>query len=279
MPHVATSPARPLAALSSPFGHLDGDRLVLDDEAGFRDGGIRDPAWTAAFSTDEPTNVAAQWLAGGRARPRCPIGQHPGPLRGPGRGEVHGFTVPAINFVPDVRHGSDVFEAAEAADVGAVILELARRRADLHLATPDRICDLVLAGAIAANWSTRCSSRATTPVQCQEVRRRSRGDDRGDPARLPDGHRCRLPQHRHQFVHPFDLSKSTVDEQQGENYRRAAELTDSSDARERRLTVSVGGEIGEVGHPELDGRRASRVPGRLPPRARRSAPGAKGISR
>jgi hypothetical protein len=45
-----------------------------------------------------------------------------------------------------------------------------------------------------------------------------------------------------------DLSKSTVDEQQHENYRRAAELTALIRQHEpANETISVGGEIGEVG--------------------------------
>ena len=36
--------------------------LVIDDEAAFRDDAIRDLAWTAAFSEDEATIAAAQWL-------------------------------------------------------------------------------------------------------------------------------------------------------------------------------------------------------------------------
>ena len=77
-----------------------------------------------------------------------------------------------------------------------------------------------------------------------------------------------------------DLSKSTVDEQQGENYRRAAELTELIRTLESDgVTVSVGGEIGEVGTQNstveelrayLDGYRRE---------LERRAPGAKGISK
>ena len=61
MPHVATSPADLLETIR-PSAHLDGARLAIDDEATFRDTAIRDLAWTAAFSTDEATTAAAQWL-------------------------------------------------------------------------------------------------------------------------------------------------------------------------------------------------------------------------
>ena len=69
-----------------------------------------------------------------------------------------------------------------------------------------------------------------------------------------------------------DLSKPNVDEEQRENYARAAELTALIRTLEADgVTVSVGGEIGEVGNAELDRRRAARVPRRLSTRARRAA--------
>ena len=61
MPHVATSPTNLLETIR-PAAHLEGDRLVIDDEIAFRTTAIRDLAWTAAFSTDDATTQAAQWL-------------------------------------------------------------------------------------------------------------------------------------------------------------------------------------------------------------------------
>ena len=77
MPDVATSPADLLTTIGA-AAHIDGDRLIVDDERAFRDIAIRDLAWTAAFSSDEVTTEAAQWIvweashALGRA-----LGEHP----------------------------------------------------------------------------------------------------------------------------------------------------------------------------------------------------------
>src|SRR5437667_4955128 len=78
-----------------------------------------------------------------------------------------------------------------------------------------------------------------------------------------------------------DLSLPTVDEQQRENYRRAAELTALIRGLEADgVTISVGGEIGEVGKENsneaelrayLDGYRAEL--------ARRAGPDAVGLSK
>ena len=108
MPSVATSPADLLARLA-PSAHLDGDRLVIDDEAAFRDTGIRDLAWTAAFTTDEATTAAAQWLVweasqalGARSASIQDLYDGPRTRRGL---RVHraGDQHPG----PDVRHGPD----------------------------------------------------------------------------------------------------------------------------------------------------------------------------
>ena len=61
MPTVATSPADLIAGLAG-AAHLEGDRFTIDDEPTFRGSSIRDLAWTAAFTTDDPTAEAARWL-------------------------------------------------------------------------------------------------------------------------------------------------------------------------------------------------------------------------
>jgi hypothetical protein len=126
MPHVATTPADLLQTIR-PAAHLDGDLLVIDDEPAFRSAAIRDLAWTAAFSTDEATTAAAQWLVWEASQA---LGAHSASIQdlytARGRGEVSGFTVPAINLrAQTFDMARTVFETAMGADVGAVILEIA----------------------------------------------------------------------------------------------------------------------------------------------------------
>ena len=114
VPHVATSPSDLLDALSA-VAHLDGDRLVIDDERAFRDTGIRDLAWTAAFTDDEATAAAAQWLVWEASQE---LGARSASIQelyaARGRGEVSGFTVPAINIRAQTFDlARTVFEAAE----------------------------------------------------------------------------------------------------------------------------------------------------------------------
>ena len=251
MPHVANSPSDLLDALSA-AAHLDGDRLVIDDERAFRDTGIRDLAWTAAFSEDEDTRAAAQWLVWEASQE---LGAHSASIQdlyaARGRGEVSGFTVPAINIRAatfDMAH--TVFEAAQASDVGAVILELARSEQTYTYQRPIDYATAVLAGAIAANWQApvfiqgdhyqfNAKKYAADPeAMTEEIRRACR-------LAVDSGYR-NIDIDSSTLV---DLSKPTVDEQQRENYVRAAELTALIRTLETDgMTISVGGEIGEVGH-------------------------------
>ena len=155
MPHVATSPADLLAA---PRRHRPPRRRPARHRRRGRPSAtpaIRDLAWTAAF-TDGRGDDRGRALArlGGEPGARRPVGEHPGRCTtARGRGEVSGFTVPAINIrAQTFDMARTVFEAAAAADVGAVILELARSEQTYTFQRPIDYATSVLAGAIAAGW-------------------------------------------------------------------------------------------------------------------------------
>ena len=98
MPHVAERVPDLISRLGG-AAHVAGDRLVIDDEKAFRGDIIRDLAWTAAFATDEPTVASAQWLVREAARELGALSASIHELyMARARGEVHGFTVPAINL-------------------------------------------------------------------------------------------------------------------------------------------------------------------------------------
>jgi fructose/tagatose bisphosphate aldolase len=282
MPRVATSPGDLLETLGS-TAHLDGDRLIIDDERAFRDGAIRDLAWTAAFTTDEPTTEAAQWIV-------WEASQHLGALSASihelymarGRGEVSGFTVPAVNIrAQTFDMARTLFDAAQSADVGAVILEIARSEQTYTYQRPIDYATSVLAGAIAANW------RGPVFIQGDHYQFNAK-KYAADPESMTEEIRkaCRTAidaGYRNIDIDSstlVDLSKQTVDEQQRENYVRAAELTALIRSLEiDGVTVSVGGEIGEVGHKNstVEELRAYIDGYRRELEAR--APGATGISK
>ena len=282
MPHVATSPAELMSTIGA-AAHLDGERLVIDDERAFRDTAIRDLAWTAAFATDDATQLAAQWLVWEASQALGALSASIHELyMARGRGEVSGFTVPAINLrAQTFDMARTVFETAGSADVGALILEIARSEQTYTYQRPIDYASAVLAGAIAANW------RGPVFIQGDHYQFNAK-KYAADPESMTEEIRkaCRTAidaGYRNIDIDSstlVDLSKSTVDEQQRENYVRAAELTALIRSLEvDGVTISVGGEIGEVGHKNstveelrayLDGYRRE---------LEERAPGAIGISK
>ncbi|MEO6208316.1 MAG: class II fructose-bisphosphate aldolase [Candidatus Limnocylindrales bacterium] len=250
MPHVATSPADLLQTIS-PAAHLDGERLVVDDEAAFRATAIRDLAWTAAFSTDDATTAAAQWLVWEASQELgAPSASIHDLYTARARGEVSGFTVPAINLrAQTFDMARTIFETAMSADVGTVILEIARSEQTYTYQRPIDFATSALAGAIAAGWRQ--------PVFLQGDHYQFNGKKyAADPESMTEEIRraCRLAidaGYRNIDIDSstlVDLSRPNADEEQRENYVRAAELTTLIRSLETDgVTISVGGEIGEVG--------------------------------
>ncbi|HXR27891.1 MAG TPA: hypothetical protein VN771_08490, partial [Candidatus Baltobacteraceae bacterium] len=249
-PAVAASVAELLDRLR---GSLDvaGGRARVVDAAAFRAQGIRDLAWTATFSPDPATVEAARWLVWETSQlldaPSASIHEL---YMARGRGEVSGFTVPAINLRTQVfEMAAAVFRAARARDVGAVILELARSEQEYTFQRPGEFLTNVLAGAIAADWhgpvfvqgdhyQFNARKYAADPVAVTEGLRRLTVEALGAGYGNIDIDSSTL----------VDLARPTVDEQQHTNFTRAAELTALIRQHEPAgQTTSVGGEIGEVG--------------------------------
>jgi fructose/tagatose bisphosphate aldolase len=250
MPHVATSITDLLANLAG-IAHLDGDRLVIDDEARFRSQGAADLAWTAAFTADEATAEAVRWIVWEASQA---LGAHSASIQelymARARGEISGFTVPAVNIRAQTFDMARTFyETAARADVGAVIFELARSEQTYTFQRPMDYATSILAGAIAAGW------KAPVFIQGDHYQFNAK-KYAADPEAMTEEIRraCRLAieaGYRNIDIDSstlVDLSKPNLDEEQKENYLRAAELTALIRGLEvDGVTVSVGGEIGEVG--------------------------------
>jgi fructose/tagatose bisphosphate aldolase len=250
MPYVAVAVPELLSLLRN-AAHVDGDRLLVTDEAAFRADIVRDLIWTATFGPEGPVVDAARWLIHEAARE---LGAHSASIHelymARGRGEVHGFTVPAINIrAQTFDMARTIFETAASSDVGAVILELARSEQTYTFQRPIDYSTAVLAGAIAAGW------RAPVFIQGDHYQFNAKKYAADPEAMTEEIERaCRLAiaaGYRNIDIDSstlVDLSKPTRDEQQRENYTRAAELTALIRSLETDgVTISVGGEIGEVG--------------------------------
>jgi fructose/tagatose bisphosphate aldolase len=282
MPRVAVSPADLIQDLAGIL-HPAGQDVVVDDEAALRDQGIRDLAWTAAFSDDGPTAEVAQWLVWQTAQA---LGARSASIQelylARARGEVHGFTVPAINIrAQTFDMARTVFEVARATDTGAVILELARSEQTYTFQRPIDYATSCLAGAIAAGW------RGPVFLQGDHYQFNAK-KYAADPEAMTEEIRkaCRLAleagYHNIDIDSStlVDLSKATRDDQQRENYTRAAELTALIRSLEADgVTTSVGGEIGEVGKENSNEAELEAYLDGYDRELERRAPGAIGISK
>jgi fructose/tagatose bisphosphate aldolase len=167
-----------------------------------------------------------------------------------GRGEVKGFTVPALNIrgLP-FELCRAIFRTAIKTNAGAFIFELAKSEIAYTFQEPQELSTVVLAAAIKEGY--------TGPVFIQgdhfQVNAKKYAEDpEKEIGELKDlikrgiaGGFYNIDIDTSTLV---DLSKSTVTEQQRANFEVGVELTEYvRELEPEAITISVGGEIGEVG--------------------------------
>ncbi|MCX5846459.1 MAG: class II fructose-bisphosphate aldolase [Deltaproteobacteria bacterium] len=228
----------------------DGDVKVLDAEK-LRDSLIDDLIFTVVFSPQEETGKAARWLIRRSGAALGVFSTSIQPLyEAMGRKEVSGFTVPAINIralTYDVAQA--VLRAAMKGNVGPVIFEIARSEIDYTAQRPEEYTCAVIAAAIKVGY------RGHLFLQGDHFQVNAK-KFASDPAKEVQKVKDLIWEAIEAGFYNIDidtstlvdLSKPTVAEQQKTNYSLAAELTTMiRDLEPADMTISVGGEIGEVG--------------------------------
>lgn len=167
-----------------------------------------------------------------------------------GRGEVKGFTVPAINVrMMTYDTARAICRAAVALDTGAVIFELANSEMGYAAMDTFEYFTVIAAAAIREGFQgplfVQGDHYQFKPAKFKENRDK-------ELQRLKDLAKAALDAgYRNIDIDAstlVDLSHDTVGEQQRDNYEMTAELTRFIRAHQPAgVTVSVGGEIGEVG--------------------------------
>ena len=282
MPNVEGSVSDLLSRLSG-IVHVHEGKLEVVDAARLRADGIRDLAWTAAFGEDPATVEAAQWIVWESAQA---LGARSASIQelyaARARGEVGGFTVPAINIrAQTFDMARTVYETAETYDVAAVILELARSEQTYTYQRPIDYATAVLAGAIAANW------RGPVFIQGDHYQFNAKKYATDAEAMTEEIRRaCRLAVdagYRNIDIDAstlVDLSLEGEREQQRANFERTAELVALIRSLEPDgVTISIGGEIGEVGKDNSTEAELRAYLDGLNAELARTAPGAAGISK
>ncbi len=228
----------------------DGDIRVLDADR-FQEKLIDDLIYTVVFSPDPGTKEAAGWLI---RRGAAALGVHSASIQSlyeaMGRKEISGFTVPAINIrgiTYDVAQA--VFRAAMKGNVGPVIFEIARSEVDYTQQRPFEYTCAITAAAVKAGW------RGPVFVQGDHFQMSAKKFAADADKETQTVKNLIWEAIEAGFYNIdidtstlVDLSQPTVMEQQRTNFSLAAELTTMiRDLEPQGVTISVGGEIGEVG--------------------------------
>jgi fructose/tagatose bisphosphate aldolase len=271
-------------SMLSGSAHVEDGRLLIDDEARLRDDGIRALAWSATFSEDKDVIEAARWIVWEASQllgaPSASIHQL---YMARGRGEVHGFTVPAVNLRTQVFDMAlTMCRAAEELDAGTIVFELARSEQEYTFQRPGEYITSVLAGCIAAGW------RGPVFVQGDHYQFNA-AKYKADPGAVVEGIRKLTREALAVGYGNIDIDSSTlvdlslpdVDAQQRTNYQRAAEISALiREVEPEGLTVSIGGEIGEVGKENsTEAELRAYLDGYLAELRRLAGPDAVGISK
>ncbi len=253
---TATTTRRPIADVQELRGALDGiarvdgDAVEVRDAAGFRGELIDRLIYTAVFG-DEPAKSTCRWLIRAAA-PR--LGAVPASIHdlyiAAGRGEYANRTAPAINvrgLSYDVMRA--IFRAARANDCKIVLFELARSEMGYTEQRPAEYAANALAAAIKEGHQgpvfiqgDHYQIAAKKYLQDPEAELRGLRELAAEAIAAGYGN---IDVDASTIV---DLDLPTVEDQQTLNARHTAEMTRFIREREPAgITISIGGEIGEVG--------------------------------
>ncbi len=209
-------------------------------------------AWTAAFGADAEIRGTARWTVRTLA---AAAGIRPASIHdlyiAMGRGEARGFTVPAINvraMAYDTARA--VIRSAKKIDAGAFIFEIARSEIGYTEQRPHEYAAIVLAAALREGFS------GPIFIQGDHVQTNAKKFNSPDRDKELDALRALIKEEIAAGFYNIDidtstlvdLDKPTLDEQQEVNVTLAADFAAFIRGQEPAgVTVSVGGEIGEVG--------------------------------
>ncbi|MDA8126124.1 MAG: class II fructose-bisphosphate aldolase [Deltaproteobacteria bacterium] len=225
--------------------------VAIADEKRLRETLIDSLVRTAVFATEEETRAAARRLI---RRSAAAIGIHAASIQGlyeaMGRGEVKGFTVPAINvraLTYDTAQAA--FRAALAAGSGALIFEIARSEIDYTRQRPDEYACVVIAAAVKTGYKAPIFLQGDHfQINAKKYAQDAAAETRAVKDLIWEAIDAGFYNIDIDTSTLVDLNEPTVKAQQRLNYSLAAEMTTMiRDLEPAGVAISVGGEIGEVG--------------------------------
>jgi fructose-bisphosphate aldolase, class II len=224
--------------------------VTVRDPGGLRTAATDQLAWRAVFGEGDERE-AARWLLWelGQATGSRPASINP-LYQARGRGDVGGFTVPAINvraMAYDTARA--IFRAARAGKAGAIILEIARSEIAYTEQRPAEYVAVLIAAALREGYTLPLFIQGD---HCQVNHKKYQADPEGEVGEVKKLIAEEIGAGFYNIDVDtstlVDLGQPTLEEQQRANYERAAEITAFIRGLEPEgVTVSVGAEIGEVG--------------------------------
>jgi fructose/tagatose bisphosphate aldolase len=229
----------------------DNGGIVLKNAQKFIDQTLDLLVWNSVFGESEDIRGTARWII---RRAGLELGVIPSSIQGlyeaRGRKECAGFTVPAINIRGlsfDVARA--VFRAALHLKAGAFIFELSRNESNLTDQKPSEFAPIIVAAALKEGYE------GAIFIQGDHYQANAKRF-----AKDPDGEFQGLCNFAQESVSSgyynididtstlVDLTKPGVHEQQRANFENCAKLAAYVRSIEPQgITISLGGEIGEVG--------------------------------
>jgi fructose/tagatose bisphosphate aldolase len=230
---------------------IDGNDVRVLDEKRLREALTDDLIRTAVFATDEETRAAARWLI---RRSAAAVGIRSASIQGlyeaMGRGEATGFTVPAINIRAITYDSAQaVFRAALASGAGAMIFEIARSDIDYTSQRPTEYTCAVTAAALKTGFRGPIFLQGDHfQVGAKKFAKDPEAEVRAVKDLIWEAIEAGFYNIDIDTSTLVDLAEDTVIKQQKLNYSLAADMTTMiRDLEPAGVTISVGGEIGEVG--------------------------------
>jgi fructose-bisphosphate aldolase, class II len=240
-----------------PVANVLTDRVSVTHASAITGDLVDQLASTAAFGADAEIKGTARWIIRSLAAAR---GIRPASIHdlymAMGRGEAGGFTVPAINVrAMAYETARAVVRSARALNAGAFIFEIARSEIGYTEQRPHEYVAIVLAAALREGFS------GPLFIQGDHVQTNAKKFNSPERDKELDTLRALI---KEEIAAGFfnididtstlvDLSKPTLDEQQEVNVTLAADFAAFIRQQEPQgVTISVGGEIGEVGGKNSD---------------------------
>jgi fructose/tagatose bisphosphate aldolase len=237
---------------------IEKGHVVVRDETKLREKGIDLLVYAAIFGENEQKAIA-RWLIWETAQA---LGARPASIHdlymARGTEKVpHTFTTPAMNIrAMTYDSARAAFSAIKKGKVGAFIFEIARSEMSYTDQRPDEYVCAVLAAAIKEGF--------TGPICIQgdhfQVNAKKYASEKDRAGEIETLKKLMAESIKAGFYNIdidtstlVDLSKGNLTEQQRLNYELCAMFSDYIRERQPRgVTISLGGEIGEVGHKNSD---------------------------